>query len=355
MSTEPELMDAVVLHEHGGPDVLRLERIPRPEPGPGEVRVRVAAVALNHLDLWVRKGGPAFKLEYPHRLGSDVAGTIDAVGPGVDLGLVGTRTVVNPGLSCGHCGACLSGRDNLCRHYRILGENTQGGYAEHLVVPRANLAPYPGALTFAEAASCLLPFLTAWQMLVGKARIAPGEVVLVHGAGSGVGVAAIQIARLHGARVIATAGSEGKLARARELGAEHGINYRTHDFVAETRKLTDRRGVDVVFEHVGGDTFTASIRAVKNGGRIVTCGATSGFTPPVDLRHVFFRQISILGSTMGSKGDLHTVLEHVTAGRLRPIVHAILPLAAAADAHAILEAREAFGKVVLEPRGDASR
>lgn len=346
-------MDAVVLYEHGGPEVLRRERIPRPEPGPGEVRIRVAAVALNHLDLWVRKGGPAFKLEYPHRLGSDVAGTVDAVGPGVDVGLVGTRAVVNPGLSCGHCAACLGGQDNLCRHYRILGENAQGGYAEHLVVPRANLAPYPGALSFVEAASSLLPFLTAWQMLVRKARIAPGEVVLVHGAGSGVGVAAVQIARLHGARVIATAGTDAKLARARDLGAEHGINYRTHDFVAETRRLTDRRGVDVVFEHVGGEVFTQSIRAVKSGGRIVTCGATSGFTPAVDLRHVFFRQVEILGSTMGPKGDLFTVLDHVAAGRLRPIVHAVMPLARAAEAHRLLEAREAFGKVVLEPGGRA--
>jgi len=349
MSTE--LMEAVVLREHGGPDVLRLERIPRPEPGPGEVRVRVAAVALNHMDLWVRKGGPAFHLEYPHRLGCDVAGVVDAVGAGVDAALVGTRTVVNPGLSCGHCAACLGGADNLCRQYRILGENTQGGYAQYLVIPRVNLAPYPGALSFPEAAASLLPFLTAWQMLVRKARVEPGQLVLVHGAGSGVGVAAIQIARLFNARVIATAGADDKLARARELGAEHGINYRTQDFVAEVRKLTDKRGVDVVFEHVGGETFASSIKATRNGGRIVTCGATSGFTPQIDLRHVFFRQIEILGSTMGSKGDLFTVLGHVAAGRLRPVVHATLPLAEAPRAHAILEGREAFGRVVLVPDG----
>jgi NADPH:quinone reductase-like Zn-dependent oxidoreductase len=343
------MMQAVVLHEHGGPEVLRLEAVPRPEPGPGEVRVKVAAVALNHLDLWVRRGGPAFRLEYPHRLGSDVAGTIDAVGPGVDLGLVGTRAVVNPGLSCGHCAACLGGADNLCRHYRILGEHAQGGYAEYLVVPRTNLAPYPGGLSFVDAAASLLPFLTAWQMLVKKARVQPGQVVLVQGAGSGVGVAAIQIARLFGARVLATAGSDDKRARARALGAEHVIDYRNADFVAEVRKLTDRRGVDVVFEHVGGETFAASVRAVRNGGRIVTCGATAGFTPVIDLRHVFFRQIEILGSTMGAKADLFAVLEHVAAGRLRPVVHAALPLARAADAHGILERREAFGKVVLEP------
>ncbi|MCA9675729.1 MAG: zinc-binding dehydrogenase [Kofleriaceae bacterium] len=342
-------MEAVVLREHGGPEVLVREQIPRPEPGPGEVRVRVAAVAMNHMDLWVRKGGPAFHVEYPHRLGCDVAGTVDAVGPGVEASLVGQRTVVNPGLSCGHCAACLSGADNLCRRYRILGENTQGGYAEHLVVPRANLAPYPGDLGFPEAAACLLTFLTAWQMLVHKARVGPGDTVLVQGAGSGVGVAAIQIARLHGARVIATAGSDAKVARALELGAEHGINYRTADFVAEAKRLTGKRGVDVVVEHVGGDTFAASIRATRNGGRVVTCGATAGFTPQIDLRHVFFRQVEILGSTMGSKGDLFAVLDHVAAGRLRPVIHAVLPLARAAEGHRILEAREAFGKIVLEP------
>jgi NADPH:quinone reductase-like Zn-dependent oxidoreductase len=343
-------MEAVVLREHGGPEVLHHELIPRPAPGPGEVRVRIAAVALNHLDLWVRKGGPAFKLDYPHRLGSEIAGVVDAVGAGVDVGLVGTRAVVSPGLSCGHCIACLGGADNLCRHYRILGENTQGGYAEAIVVPRANLAPYPGELSFVDAAASILTFMTAWQMLVRKAQVQPGQVVLVHGAGSGVGVAGIQIARLFGARVIATAGSAAKLDRARELGAEHAIDYTAADFVAEVRKLTDRRGVDVVFEHVGGETFAQSIKAVRNGGRIVTCGATSGFTPAIDLRHVFFRQVEILGSTMGSKADLLAVLEHVAAGRLRPVVHAVLPLARAADAHRILEERQAFGKVVLQPR-----
>src|SRR5262249_48624301 len=194
-----------------------------------------------------------------------------------------------------------------------------------------------------------LPFLTAWQMLVEKARIAPGQIVLVHGAGAGVGVAAVQIARLFGARVIATAGSDDKLARALALGAAPAINYRTQGFVAAARKLPERRGVDVVFEHVGGETFAQSIKATRNGGRIVTCGATSGFTPQIDLRHVFFRQIEILGSTMGSKGDLLTVLEHVAAGRLKPIVHAVMPLSAAAEAHRMIESRSVFGKIVLEP------
>jgi NADPH:quinone reductase-like Zn-dependent oxidoreductase len=344
-------MEAVVLREHGGPEVLKRERIDVPEPGPGEVRVAVKAVALNHLDIWVRRGGPAFHLEYPHRLGSDVAGVIDAFGPsaGPDPLSVGDRVVINPGLSCGRCQSCLSGADNLCPGYRLLGENTHGGYAEFVVVPRQNLAPYPDALTFEEAASVILPFLTAWQMLVRKAEVRAGEVVLVHGAGSGVGVAAVQICKLLGARVIATASTADKLAKARALGADATIDYQQRDFVTEVRGLTEKRGVDVVFEHVGGDTFARSIKITRNGGRIVTCGATSGFTPAIDLRHVFFRQIQILGSTMGSKGDLFEVLKHVAAGRLRPVVHTVMPLAEAARGHQLLEARQAFGKVVLTP------
>jgi NADPH:quinone reductase-like Zn-dependent oxidoreductase len=340
------VMNAVVLREHGGPEVLRLEQIAVPEPGPGEVRVHVHAVALNHLDLWVRRGGPAFKLQYPHRLGSDIVGTIDALGPGA-VAEVGAKVVVQPGVSCMRCAACLDGHDNLCRFYKILGENTQGGYGEYIVVPQVNLAPFPERLDYPHAAAAILSFLTAWQMIVHKARVQPGDVVLVHGAGSGIGVAAIQIAKLFGARVITTASTEGKLERARELGADVGIDYSKQDFVAECKELTQRRGVDVVIEHVGGDVFAQSIRAVRAGGRIVTCGATAGFHPAIDLRHVFFRQVEVLGSTMGSKADLLAVLAHVAAGRLSPVVHTVLPLAAAADAHRLLEERAAFGKVVL--------
>jgi NADPH:quinone reductase-like Zn-dependent oxidoreductase len=342
------MMKAVTLREHGGPEVLRLEELPVPEPGPHQVRVKIRAVALNHLDIWVRRGGPAFHLEYPHRLGSDIAGEVDAVGSGA-AAVVGTKVVVQPGLSCGRCAACLDGHDNLCRQYRILGENTQGGYAEYIVVPEVNLAPYPERLDFAHAAAGLLPFLTAWQMVVRKARVAPGDTVLVQGAGSGIGVAAIQIAKLHGARVITTAGSDDKVARARALGADVAVNYTTGDFVATCRAETGKRGVDAVIEHVGGDVFAASIKAVRNGGRIVTCGATAGFHPAIDLRHIFFRQVEVLGSTMGSKADMLAALGHIAAGRLQPIVHEVLPLARAADAHRILEQRAAFGKVVLEP------
>lgn len=340
-------MRAMVLREHGGPEVLHEESLPVPAPGPGEVRIRIAAVALNHLDVWVRKGGPAFKLEYPHRLGSDIVGAIDAVGPGVTDLATGTKVAVQPGLSCGLCAACLGGRDNLCRRYRILGENAQGGYAEAIVVPRANVAPYPGDLAPAEAAASILSFLTAWQMVVHKAAVGPGDTVLVQGGGSGVGVAAIQIARMHGARVLTTVGSDDKVAAARALGADVVVNYTTADFVEVVKRETGKAGADVVIEHVGGEVFARSIRAVRNGGRIVTCGATAGFAPAIDLRHVFFRQVEILGSTMGSKADLLAVLGHVAAGRLKPIVHAVLPLAQAADAHRLLERRASFGKVVL--------
>lgn len=340
-------MRAIVLRRHGGPEVLEADDLPRPPPGPGQVRVAIHAVALNHLDLWVRRGGPAFHLEYPHRLGSDIVGVVEEVGPGVLDVALGSRVVVQPGLSCGTCAACLGGRDNLCRQYRILGENAQGGYAESIVVPRVNLAPYPGELPWAEAAAAILPFLTAWQMVVRKAEVGPGSLVLVHGGGSGVGVAAIQIAKLHGAQVITTVGSDDKIEPARRLGADLVINYRRDDFAEVVRAHTGKRGVDAVIEHVGGEVFERSIRAVRNGGRIVTCGATAGFTPAIDLRHVFFRQIEILGSTMGSKADLLAVLGHVAAGRLRPVVHTVLPLAAAADGHRLLEERAAFGKVVL--------
>ena len=297
----------------------------------------------------MRKGGPAFHLEYPHRLGSEISGVIDAVGSEVNGLETGAKVVVNPGISCGRCQDCLSGRDNLCRSYRILGENCQGGYAEFICVPAQNIAPFPGELSFEEASAGLLTFLTAWQMLVHKARIEPGQTVLVHGAASGVGVAALQIAKLFGARCIATASTEAKLDKARELGAFETINYVEKDFAKEVRRITNKRGVDVVFEHVGGETMAKSVLATRNGGRIVTCGATSDFFSTIDLRHVFFRQVEILGSTMGSKGDLLRLLPHLASGALRPVVDRVLPLSDAAKGHELLEARQVVGKVVLQP------
>jgi NADPH:quinone reductase-like Zn-dependent oxidoreductase len=340
--------EAVVLRGHGGPEVLVRETIDLPDPGPREVRVRVRAVAVNHLDLWVRRGLPGRTLAFPHRLGSDIAGEVEALGPGARGARVGDRVVVSPGLSCGVCERCLSGRDSLCRDYAILGEHTNGGYSRHVVVPDANLLPWPGALSFVEAAAIPLVFLTAWHMVVDKGKVQPGAVVLVHAAGSGVSTAAIQIAKLFAATVIATTGTEAKIEPARKVGADHVICTATHDFVAEVKKLTGKRGADLVIDHVGGETMVKSVLAAATGGRIVTCGATSGFTAPIDLRHVFFRQIEIMGSTMGPKGALFPILALVAAGRLRPVVDRVLPLWNASDAHRALEARAVFGKVVLD-------
>jgi NADPH:quinone reductase-like Zn-dependent oxidoreductase len=340
--------EAIVLREHGGPEVLVRETIDLPDPGPREVRVRVRAVAVNHLDLWVRRGLPKLTLEYPHRLGSDVVGEVDAIGPLARGVAVGDKVVISPGISCGVCDRCLSGKDTLCRKYAILGEHTQGGYARHLLVPDANLLPYPGDLPYTQVAAVPLVFLTAWQMLVDKAQVQPGETVLVHSAGSGVSSAAIQIAKLYGARVIATIGNAAKAERARRLGVDDLIDSATQDFVAEVKRLTGKRGADVVVDHVGGEVLAKSIVAAAAGGRIVTCGATAGHESAIDLRHIFFRQISIMGSTMGSKGSLFDILEHVKQGKLKPVVDRVLPLWEAREGHRVLEAREAFGKVVLE-------
>jgi NADPH:quinone reductase-like Zn-dependent oxidoreductase len=340
-------MRAVTLRKHGGPEVLTVEDLPTPEPGPGEVRVRVEAVALNHVDIWVRRGMPHLKLEYPFLLGADVAGVVDALGAGVDWLKVGDPIVVNPGHSCGRCRECLSGRDNLCRHFQLMGEDRPGGYAEQIIVPQTNIVPRPTSLSSVEAAAVPVTFLTAWQMLTRKAQVKPGDDVLVIAAGSGVGSAAVQIAKLHGARVIATASTDEKLARARALGADEGINHQTQDLLAEVKRLTGKRGVDVVIEHVGEAVWSQVILGTAKGGRIVTCGATSGFDARTDLRHVFFRQLEILGSTMAPKGDLFPILAHVGEGRLRPVVDRTLPLEQAAEAHRVLEGRAPFGKVVL--------
>jgi len=343
-------MLAVALSEHGAPSVLRLCELPEPSPGPHEVCVRVVACALNRLDLWVRAGLPGLRLTYPHILGSDVSGVIESVGPGCAPGLVGSEVVVNPGTSCGRCEACLSGWDNLCPRYAILGEHRSGGYAQRIVVPEANVVAKPNTLTMVEAAAIPLTFLTAWQMLVVRAHVQPGDVVLLHAVGSGVGVAALQIAKLHGAIVIALASSDAKLERARALGADAVVRSDVPDWESRIRELpcVGKRGVDIVVEHTGATTWEASIRLTRRGGTITTCGATSGPIANTDLRHVFFRQLQILGSTMGSKSLLYRILPLVERGVMRAVVDRTFPLEQAADAHAYLDRREQFGKVVLE-------
>jgi len=265
----------------------------------------------------------------------------------VDDVAVGAAVMVMPTVSCGHCEACVSGHDNLCRDFEVLGEHRQGGLAEFLSVPRANIFPKPERLTFQEAAAASLTPLTAWHMLVARAALREGETVLVQAAGSGVGTAAVQIARHLGARVIATAGSEAKLDVARELGAHETINYREEDFVRAVKRLTGRRGADVIVEHVGGPTFEGSLRALAWGGRLVTCGATTGADVRVNLRHIFYKNQSILGSTMGTKAEYHHLLRLLDSGALRPVIHATFPLEAIAEAQRVLEDRAVIGKVVI--------
>lgn len=342
-------MKAVVMRQHGGPEVVRLEELPDPSPGPGEVVVRIRAAAANHLDIWVRQGWPGLRLAFPHVLGSDGAGVVEAVGPGVAAVKAGDEVVVNPSLGCGRCERCLSGQENLCRRYAILGEHVSGVMAERVALQARSVLPKPPNLSFEEAAAVPLTFLTAWHALVARAQVRPGETVLVHAAGSGVGTAAVQIAKLLGARVIATAGSDAKLEKARGLGADEVVNYETQDFVQEVKRLTAKKGVEVVFEHVGKKTWEGSILAAGVGGRIVTVGATTGYDPLTDLRHVFFRQLSVLGSTMGTAGELLEVLRFVAEGRLRPVVDRVLPLAEHAKAHEALSQRAQFGKIVLVP------
>ena len=341
-------MKAIIVREHGGTDKLEPAEVPDPELKPGEAIVRVRAVALNHLDIWVRRGVPGHKFPLPMIPGAEVAGVIEEIAPN-DRWKADDEVLVAPGYSCGLCVACLSGNDPLCHNdHGIFGESRHGGCAEKIAVPIRNLMRKPAALSFAEAAALPLDMLTAWHMLVARAEIRPAETVLVHAGGSGVGSAAIQIARLWGATVFATAGSAAKAARAMELGAQETILYREVDFVAEVRKLTGKRGVDVVFEHVGADTFERSLKALARGGRLVTCGATAGAEATINIRLIFFKLLSILGSTMGSLAELHEIMQHVEAGRLRPVVDRVLPLHQIGEGHRVLEEREAFGKVVLE-------
>jgi NADPH:quinone reductase-like Zn-dependent oxidoreductase len=340
-------MKALLFRAHGGPEVLEYADAPEPAIGHNDVLVRVRACALNHLDLWVRRGLPGVTFPLPHIPGSDIAGEIAAIGPGVTKVKVGQKVVLAPGVSCGKCAACVAGLDNRCRQFTNLGYMIDGGCAEFVRAPEVNCLPYPENLSFEEAASVPLVFQTAWHMLIGRAELQPAEDVLVLGAGSGVGVAAIQIAKFFGARVIATAGTSEKLAKAKSLGADELINHKTQKISAEVRRLTGKRGVDVVVEHVGTATWDESLASVAPSGRLVTCGATTGYDAKVDLRFLFARQLSLLGSYMGTKAELHTVMKLVAAGRLTPIVDRAFPLAEGAAAHAYLEAGSQFGKVVL--------
>lgn len=341
-------MKAVRFHTHGGPEVLRLEEIPDPQMAANDVVVRIKACALNHLDLWLRKGLPGVKVPLPHIPGCDIAGEVAAVGTLCTRVKIGQRVVISPGRSCGQCPHCLGGRDNLCPSYQIIGGyGLGGGYAELISVPEVNVLPLPAGLDFVHAAAFPLTFLTAWNMLVRLGNVRPGQTVLIMGVASGVGVAALQIAKLFGATVIAAAGTDEKLAKAKTLGADHGINYQKQQIAQEVKQVTGRRGVDIIFEHVGGDTWKELIPIMAPGGTLVTCGATSGPIAETDIRYLFMRQLRIQGAYMGSKADLLTILPLVEAGKLNPVVDQVLPLSDAPQAHQILEERRQFGKVVL--------
>jgi NADPH:quinone reductase-like Zn-dependent oxidoreductase len=342
-------MKAIVFSEHGGPEVLRYTEVAEPRINATEVLVRVRACALNHLDLWVRRGLPGITFHMPHIPGTDISGEIAKVGDLVTRVKVGQKVVLAPGISCGQCPQCLGGADNRCRKYSNFGYMVDGGCAEYVRSPEVNCIPIPGDLSFDEAAAVPLVFLTAWHMLIALAQLQPGEEILVLGAGSGVGSAAIQIAKLVGARVIATAGSDEKLQKARALGADETINHSKQNILAEVKRLTDRRGVDVVFEHVGIATWDMSVASLAPGGRLVTCGATTGYEAKLDLRFVFGRNLTILGSYMGSKAELYIVLKLVGEHKLHAVIDRVLPLAQCAHAHELLEKREQFGKIVLNP------
>ncbi|MGA3210012.1 MAG: zinc-binding dehydrogenase [Terriglobales bacterium] len=340
-------MKAIRFHDFGGPEVLKYEDVPDPAVRHDQVLVRIRACALNHLDLWIRKGLPGIKL--PHINGSDISGDVASVGEYITDLKAGQRVLLAPMTFDNYCPACSSGRHNLCPRFSVLGYLNDGGNAEYIAVPRVNVIPIPDSLSYDDAASVPLVFLTAWHMLVTRSQIKPGQTVLVLGAGSGVGTAAIQIAKMFATTVIATAGDETKLAKALELGADHVINHYTQKISEEVRKITAKRGIDIVFEHVGSATWAESMKSLKAGGSIVTCGATTGPDVSFDLRQLFARQISFLGSYMGTMGDMHEVLQHVFSGKLRPVVDSSFPLREARAAHERLEKSEMFGKIVLNP------
>jgi NADPH:quinone reductase-like Zn-dependent oxidoreductase len=342
-------MKAARIHQHGGPEVLVYEDVPEPRLRPDQVLVRVRACALNHLDLFVRAGIPGMKFSMPHVLGSDIAGEIVEAGELCERVKPGWRVLLSPGLSCRQCEQCLSGADNLCRRFAVFGYAVDGGNTELLAAPEYSVIRIPDDLGFEEAAAAPVVFLTAWHMLMTRAQLRPGEDVLVLAASSGVGSAAIQIAKMFQCRVISTAGGEAKLAKARQLGADYVIDHYRQDIAAEVKRITGKRGVDVVVEHVGAATWPKSLESLAPGGRLATCGATTGYNAGIDLRYLFSKQWSLLGSFLGSMGELHQVLKFVFGKQLKPVIDRVYPLAEIRAAHERLENKEQFGKVIVRP------
>ena len=340
-------MKALAFNEFGGPDKLRLQEVPDPKIGPQDVLVRVRACALNHLDLFVREGIPALKTPLPFWTGCDIAGDVAEIGAEIQGVKVGDRVAVNPNLTCGRCEFCIQGEDSLCVRYGILGEHAPGGLAELVKVRGDNVLSLPAHVSYEDAASFILTNMTAWRMVVTQGRVRAGQDVLILGVGGGVSSTAVQIAKLCGARVLVTSSSDEKLARARALGADIGINYAKEDWAKAVFEKTGRRGVDVVIENVGAATWKQSVRCVKKGGRLVTCGATTGPIGETDLRIVFWNQIHIIGSTMGTRKDFNDVMRLLFEGRLRALVDEVVPLADGAAAQQRLGEGRQFGKIVL--------
>ena len=342
------LMKAVTFHEHGGPEKLIYEEVPLPQIGPDEVLVRVKACALNHLDIWIRQGIPNYSISLPHISGCDVSGVINTVGAAYPGPLApGQSVFIMPGISCGNCDDCLIGKENRCSQFQILGAQRDGGYAEYVTVPAVNVVPMPENLTFEQAAAFPLVTVTAWHMVKTLANVQPGESVLVMGAGSGVGSMAIQMANLLGARVLSTVGMEDKKGKANLLGAEDVINHSTEDVADRVADLTHGRGVDVVFEHIGQAVWNSCLKSLSRGGRMVTCGATSGGAQQFDVRYLYSRQLTIMGSYMGTRDELLEATRLVEAGTLRPILDTTFPLHEARAAQERMLARKNFGKIVL--------
>lgn len=341
-------MKAVVFHKHGGPEELYYEEMPDPAPGPDDVLIRVKACALNHLDIWIRQGIPAYKIQPPHISGADIAGVVQAVGERVSGIVPGQRVFVSPGLSCWKCEYCLAGRDNLCPAFGVVGSKIHGGYAELMAVPARNVLPLHDALSFVEGAAFPLVSVTAMHMLCVLADVKAGEDVLIIAAGSGVGCVAIQLAKLLGARVITTVGSVEKISKARQLGADEVIDHSQEFIAARVKELTGGRGVDVVIEHVGPDVWNQCVRSLAKAGRLITCGATTGGEVTLNLRHLFSRQLTIRGSYMGTRAELVKAARFIEQGKIRAVIDRVYPLAEARAAQEHLLSRQFFGKIILQ-------